>query len=484
MRTARIRAAVLTTPIVVGTFGILVLAITVYVSYVAENGLPFTPTYDINVQVANADELAKNADVRIGGVRVGQVLTLTAERPSRTWPHPYARLGLALSRNLEPLPADTHYRIRLASILGGKYLELIPGSRRGGAGGVPDGGTLMLSAHPRLSHELPFVDLDTALGTFGPATQAGLRQATGAYAEVLAGRGAQLNDVFFSVARLLGPLDDVLRILGDPRSRLSALVAGAAQTSGALATVAPRLTSLLANGATTFGALERSAIGHAIDQLPATESVASTELTRSLPALGEAAQISSELRPAAARLPAAADGLDRVVRAATPVFGPVPTLASRLRAALAAVQSLSRDPVSIQTLRALGSKDLATLGSSVFVGLGAILRAIAPAQLACNVAGLWVRNFASAISEGDSTGSWLRTLPLVDQNEPSATATPSSDLHLNPYPVEGASQCQAGNEGYSGRQLIGSPPRTSTTVDNTTPPPAVLERGEKAGLVP
>jgi hypothetical protein len=50
--------------------------------------------------------------------------------------------------------------------------------------------------------------------------------------------------------------------------------------------------------------------------------------------------------------------------------------------------------------------------------------------------------------------------------------------------VEGASQCQAGNEGYSGRQLIGSPHRTSTTVDNTTPPPAVLERGEKAGLVP
>ena len=474
----------LSSPLVVGTLVVLVLAITVYVSYVAENGLPFSPTYDVNVQVANADELVKNADVRIGGVRVGQVLTLTAEPPSRTWPHPYARLGLALNRNLEPLPADTHYQVRLASILGGKYLELIPGRRRAGAGGVPDGGTLTLAADPRLSHELPFVDLDTALGTFGPATRAGLRRTTGSYAAVLAGRGAQLNDVFFSVARLLGPLDDVLRILGDPRSRLSALVAGAAQTSGAVAAVAPQLTSLLADGATTFGALKRSAIGQAIDQLPATESVASTELTRSLPALSEAAQIASELRPGADLLPAAAGGLDRVVTAATPVFGPVPTLASRLQAALAAVQSLSRDPVSIQTFRALGSNDLATLGSSVFVGLGAILRAIAPAQFACNVAGLWVRNFASSISEGDTTGSWLRTMSLLDQNQGTESATAASDLHLNPYPVEDSSQCQAGNEGYAGEQLIGSPPRTSAKVDNTTPPPGVLERGRKAGLVP
>jgi virulence factor Mce-like protein len=475
---------VLGKPAVAGTLVLLIIAIAVYLSYVAENGLPFIPTYDINVQVANADELAKNADVRIGGVRVGQVLTITPEPPSRTWPHPYAQLGLALSRNLEPLARNTRYRIRLASILGGKYLELMPGRRHASAGGVPDGGTLTINANPRLSHELSFVDLDTALGTFGPTTRTGLRRSLGAYAEVLAGRGAQLNDIGFSMARLLGPLDDVLRILADPRSRLSGLITGAAQTTGALAAVTPQLTGLLDSGATTFGALEHSAVGQAIDQLPPTESVASAELTRSLPALSEAAQIASELRPAAALLPAAARGLDQVARGATPLFGPVPKLASDLQGALAAVQALARDPVSIQTFRALGSNDLATLGSSVFVGLGAILRAIAPAQLACNAAGLWTRNFASSISEGDSTGSWLRTMPLFDQNESTQTATPASDLHLNYYPTEDLSQCQAGNEGYASRQLIGSPPRTSTEVDNTTPPPGVLERGQKAGLVP
>lgn len=472
-------------PFVVGTLTILIVAIAVYVSYIAENGLPFVRTYDINVQVANADELGKNADVRIGGVRVGQVLTITPEPPSRTWPHPYAQLGLALDHNLETLRTDTRYRIRLASILGGKYLELLPGhgghSRRVG---VPDGGTLALNTDPRLNHELPFVDLDTALGTFGPATRSGLRRSLGAYAGVLAGRGAQLNDVIFSTARLLGPLYDVLRIMADPRSRLAELVTGAAQTSGALASVAPQLTALFETGATTFGALQRSAVGQAIDQLPATESVASAVLTKSLPALSEAAQITAQLRPAAALLPAAARGLDQVVRGATPVFGPVPTLASRLGVALAAVRALAGDPVSIQVFKALGANDLATLGSSAFVGLGAILRAVAPAQFACNVTGLWARNFASGISEGDSSGSWLRTMPLFDSNQSSQAATPASDLHLNYYPVEDSSQCQAGNERYAGQQLIGSPSPTSNEVDNTTPPPGVLERGKRAGLVP
>ena len=85
----------------------------VYLSYIAENGLPFIPTYDINVQLANADELVKNADVRIGGALVGQVLAITPEPATRTSPHPYARLQLQLQKGLEPLPSDTRYAIRL-----------------------------------------------------------------------------------------------------------------------------------------------------------------------------------------------------------------------------------------------------------------------------------------------------------------------------------------------------------------------------------
>ncbi len=91
-------------PIVVGTITIVVLSIAVYLSYIAENGLPFVPTYRVNVQVANADEVGKNADVRIGGARVGQVLTITPEPANDVFPHPYAQLGLSLERSLNAAP--------------------------------------------------------------------------------------------------------------------------------------------------------------------------------------------------------------------------------------------------------------------------------------------------------------------------------------------------------------------------------------------
>jgi hypothetical protein len=63
-------------------------------------------------------------------------------------------------------------------------------------------------------------------------------------------------------------------------------------------------------------------------------------------------------------------------------------------------------------------------------------------------------------------------------------STPSPQLHIDPYPVENSSQCQAGNEGYVGTQRIGDPGPTSKVVDNTAPPAGVLALGKKAGLVP
>jgi hypothetical protein len=95
-----------------------------------------------------------------------------------------------------------------------------------------------------------------------------------------------------------------------------------------------------------------------------------------------------------------------------------------------------------------------------------------------------VRNFASSLSEGDNVAAWLRFAPIIDPNQLFQADKPGPDLHINYYPTENSSSCQAGNEGYAGPQLIGDPGPTSTIVDNTTPPPGVLARGRKAGLVP
>jgi hypothetical protein len=81
----------------------------------------------------------------------------------------------------------------------------------------------------------------------------------------------------------------------------------------------------------------------------------------------------------------------------------------------------------------------------------------------------------------------LRIATIVDPKEliQSSSGAPSSDLHINTNPQEGGGQCQAGNEVYSGAQALGQPAApTAATVDNTTPPAGVLQRGIDAGLVP
>jgi hypothetical protein len=237
-------------------------------------------------------------------------------------------------------------------------------------------------------------------------------------------------------------------------------------------------------GAVTFGTLDRPALGRVIDQLPSTETLATGVLRRATPELAQIAGLAAALRPAAALIPKAASRLDGIVTAATPVFKPIPKVAAALQTALAAVEVLARDPASRKAFRFLGSNDLATFGASAFVGLGAVLRAAAPAQLSCNATVLWLRNFASSLSEGDPTAPWLRVMPVLDTEQSFQRPSPSTDLHLNYYPQETPTECQAGNERYVGQQRIGSPGQTSTVVDNTSPPPGVLALGRKAGLVP
>ena len=479
-------SSIFNNPVLVGAVTILVVLVAVYLSYIAENGLPFVPTYDVNVQVADGGELNKNVDVRIGGARVGQVLKVTPEPANSRWPHPYAQLQLAINKNLEPLPADTKYQVRLASVLGGQYLELFPPKSARGVAGIPDGGTLTLNENPKLNHNIPYIDISQAFDVFGPKTQAGIRSVAQGLGNAFAGRGTQLNDAIGATAHLLGPLQRVLNIFSAPSTELANFIQGLASTTAALAPEATTLTDLFANSAVTFKALAIPALGTTLDQLPATETIGTTVLRRATPVLAELASISRQLRPAAAYLPIAASRLDTVMRTAPPTLRLLTPVSAKLQTTLAAATALAKDPAATEAFRVLGVNDLGTTGSSAFIGLGAILNTVSGAQLSCNAAGLWTRNFASALSEGNAGGNWLRISTLLDPTQlvQSSSGTPAADLHINTNPQEGGGQCQAGNEVYRGAQAIDNPGTTAATVDNTAPPAGVYARGQQAGLVP
>jgi hypothetical protein len=179
--------------------------------------------------------------------------------------------------------------------------------------------------------------------------------------------------------------------------------------------------------------------------------------------------------------------LDELLRVAPPVFRQLPPVAAGLQSALVAVDRLASDPASTRVFGVLGPNDLGTAGASGFIGLGAILKSVAPEQFACNIVGLWSRNFASSLSEGDSTAGWLRFMPIIDVSQLTQASTPSANLHLDNYPIQSGGQCQSGNEVFSGGQSLkftGTTAGFNPATMSTAPPPGVLALGRKVGLVP
>ena len=119
----------LQSPVLIGALTVLVVIVAVALAYRANTGLPFTPTYNLHVQMRDASELQTGDDVNEGGALVGLVSGITATRDRAG--KPVADVNLKLHKNVEPLPADTRFTARLKGSIGVKYLEIDPVARVG-----------------------------------------------------------------------------------------------------------------------------------------------------------------------------------------------------------------------------------------------------------------------------------------------------------------------------------------------------------------
>ena len=66
-------ASMLESPVLVGAITLLVAIVAVFLSYNANSGLPFVPTYDLKAEIPSGNKLVKGNEVRTGGFRVGVV---------------------------------------------------------------------------------------------------------------------------------------------------------------------------------------------------------------------------------------------------------------------------------------------------------------------------------------------------------------------------------------------------------------------------
>lgn len=452
------RRRIMADPLLLGLVTLAVAAVTVFLAYRAQDGLPWTSFYRVHADVPDAAKLLKNADVRIGGARVGQVLGIHAE-PAGPGHGPFARLDLALDADAGPLPADTTAEVRLASVLGGKFLDLVPGKA---TGTIPGDGVIPLR------NARPAIDTDEALLVFSPESRRAIRATIGALGGAFAGRGQTLNATIESAARSLPAAERVLAVLARRSTDLAGFVRGAAAAATALAPLAGRLPALMEDAATTFRALDDPALDRVLAATPPAELSATRAFDAVAPVLDDARAVVRSLAPAGAILPQSLANVGAAVTTATPVTRRIGRLAGPMDQALRAVDAFSRNPSATGAIQALGGNDLATFGGSAFIGLGAILRTTAAAQLNCNATALWMRNLADVASEGDAGGNWLRMVPVFALSQTSRQPTPAPDLHVNYYPNENATECESGNEPYASGQAIGNPPGKQATTTATT----------------
>ena len=67
------KRSIASNPVLIGAVTVLVVIVAVFLSYNANQGLPFVPTYDLKAEIPNGQKLIAGNEIRLGGFRVGVV---------------------------------------------------------------------------------------------------------------------------------------------------------------------------------------------------------------------------------------------------------------------------------------------------------------------------------------------------------------------------------------------------------------------------
>ncbi|MBW8486356.1 MlaD family protein [Actinomadura parmotrematis] len=217
-----------------GAVGATVLAGALAASFLAARDAHPGSTRLQAVFARAGEGLDDRSDVKIRGVRVGQVAGV------RLTPDGRARVTLRLDRGVRA-PVGAEAAIVPLSVFGPKYVDLRPGAGEASGPYLPDGATIARTADPQ---EITDVAAPTValLDALGPQDVATIMRTLGAG---LDGRGAELGGLLDDSATLLGlgarRSGDLGTVLGDG----AALAATAAAHGGDITRMADDLNTVL-----------------------------------------------------------------------------------------------------------------------------------------------------------------------------------------------------------------------------------------------
>ncbi|WP_199430381.1 MCE family protein [Qaidamihabitans albus] len=203
-----------------------------------------------SARFVDATALNPGDDVRISGVRIGQVEELTVVDQH------IALVHFSVER-LRELPADVTATIRYRNMIGQRYIALERGSEQ-----WP--GTLEPGAEIPLERTSPALDLTDLFNGFEPLFQAlspqDVNQLSGEIVQVLQGEGGTVESLLAHTGSLTSTLAGKDKVIGDVISNLNSVLKTINNEGDALSTLVSTLQRLVSGLAE-----DRAAIGESIE---------------------------------------------------------------------------------------------------------------------------------------------------------------------------------------------------------------------------
>ncbi len=468
----RRRGSLAGSPLLIGALTTLIVVVAVFLSYNANNGLPFVPTYDIKVALPETSGLQKANQVRIAGTRVGIVSALIPQQNPQTG-RITALAELKLEKGVQPLPADTKAIVQSVSAIGLKYLELEKGTSHQ---------TLKPGATIPTAQTREPVDIVSLFNMFDQKTRTAIQHNTINFGDGLAGRGLGLNETIATLRPLVTDAVPVLHNLASPQTRFANLFPALDRLASQVAPVASTQAAWFDELDTFFSAW--AGVAPSLEQTIAGGPAALAQATHSFPFQAKFVENATEfmrlLRPSASALRTVAPELGHAFAVGAVNLRAATALNTGVAEAAQAFAAFAQNPVVTLSLEDL--TQTTELGGPLLAGL-------APAQAYCNYVTLMLRNVANLQAENVGNGTLAQAAIVLSPNGPNAEGFPSTGpangpsiekdsfgrpvnnnfLHANPYPnVAGPGQprlCEAGNEKFvPGKLVLGNtPPGGSTT---------------------
>lgn len=313
-----------------GVIVLIVILITLALTFKAQTGLPFAPTTEVKAAIPDLHSLRTNDDVRSNSKRIGRVKALD-----------YGSDGMAVvTMEIEgrfPVYNDARAAIWDYSALATKFVELTPGT--------PPSGELGDKVLPASQGESS-KDLKWVLDILDAPTRQSAMSAVREVGTGLTGRQDDLQSLLSTAPQLIGNLGTTTGALADRRTDLTGILTSARDLTRSLETQDERLTALIGQVDTTFRAITvdgAKPLDRALALAPKTLQTVRPALDRLNGPLIDTRVAMTDLKDGGEALGRATPDVRGILRDGRPVLDEVPDVADSANPALSDLTETSEE---------------------------------------------------------------------------------------------------------------------------------------------